>query len=147
VDKPKFVYVTYIATTPEKLWQALTDGDINAKYWSGYRMKSEWKVGAKVEILMPDGRVGDTGIVLECDRPRRLSFSWHVEHHEEMRKEPESRATFVLVPVGKVVKLTLIHDQFEAGSLVYQGIQDGWPMILSSLKSLLETGAPLPFAT
>jgi len=143
MDKPKFVYVTFIATTPEKLWKALTDGEFTRRYWAGIRWKSDWKVGSKVECRFPDGRLGNSGVVLEFDPPRRLSYTWHVEFHAAMSKEPASRVTYELQPDGEVVKLTLIHDQFEPGSVVYDGIREGWPGVLASLKSFLETGSGL----
>ncbi len=142
MTKPSFIYVTYIMTTPEKLWQALTDGAFTQRYWFGRRIESDWKVGGRV-TLWHEGKVSDSGEVLECKPPRRLSYSFRVEFVEELRREPPSRVTFELEKLGDQVKLTLTHDQFAPGSKVLEGISAGWPMILSSLKSLLETGNPL----
>ena len=139
MSKPNFVYVTYIMTTPEKLWQALTDGAFTQRYWFGRRIESDWKVGARV-TLWHEGKVSDSGEVLECDPPRRLSYSFHVEFVEELRAEPPSRVTFEIEKLGAQVKLTLTHDQFEPGSKTLAGISTGWQVILSSLKSQLETG-------
>jgi uncharacterized protein YndB with AHSA1/START domain len=142
MTKPNFVYVTYIQTTPEQLWQALTDGTFTQRYWFGRRIESDWKVGGRVTLWHED-KVSDSGEVLECDPPRRLSYSFHVEFVEEPRAEPPSRVTFEIEKLGAQVKLTLTHDRFEPGSKVLAGVATGWPVILSSLKSLLETGQPL----
>jgi uncharacterized protein YndB with AHSA1/START domain len=143
MDKPEFVYVTYIKTTPEQLWQALTDGEFTRRYWFGRRVKSDWRVGSRVEFWADDGKLSDSGEILEANRPRRLSYTWTVEFIEELRREPPSRVTFELEPLGDVVKLTVTHDQFGPGSAVLKGVSNGWPIILASLKSLLETGMPL----
>jgi len=136
----KFVYVTYIATTPEKLWQALTDGAFTRQYWFGTTVESDWGHGSRV-IFRAGGEVHDTGAVLECVPYRRLSYSWQVEFHEVFRREKPSRVTFELEPTaGAEVKLTVTHDEFEPGSKVHAAVRNGWPLILSSLKSLLETG-------
>jgi uncharacterized protein YndB with AHSA1/START domain len=139
MSKPNFVYVTYIRTSPEKLWQALTDGSLTRQYWSGRRVESDWTVGAPVTFWF-DGKVSDSGKVLECDPPRRLSYSFHVEFVEALRSEPPSRVTFEIEKRDAQVKLTVTHDEFEPGSKVFAAISGGWPVILSSLKSLLETG-------
>jgi uncharacterized protein YndB with AHSA1/START domain len=145
-EKPSFVYVTFIATTPEKLWHALTDGALTRKYWYGRRVESDWKVGSPVTFWYEaEGgeAVSDRGIVLESNPPRRLSYTFHVEFVDELRDEHPSRVTFDIELKGKDVKLTLTHDEFEPGSKILEGIRSGWPAILSSLKSLLETGKPL----
>lgn len=145
-EKPSFVYVTYIATTPEKLWHALTDGAATRQYWYGRRVDSDWKVGSTVTFWYETESgeaVSDRGIVLESNPPRRLSYTWHVEFVDELRDEHPSRATFDLQPSGKEVKLTLTHDEFEPGSKILDGVRSGWPAILASLKTLLETGKPL----
>jgi uncharacterized protein YndB with AHSA1/START domain len=145
-EKQSFVYVTYIATTPEKLWHALTDGTLSQRYWYGRRVESDWKVGSAVTFWYEteDGEaVSDRGIVLESDAPRRLSYTWHVEFVDELRDEHPSRVTFEIEPSGKDVKLTLIHDDFEPGSKILESVRSGWPAILASLKTMLETGKPL----
>jgi uncharacterized protein YndB with AHSA1/START domain len=151
MSEPKFVYVTYIATTPEKLWQALTDGAFTERYWFGTRIESEWTLGATVTFLR-NGAVYDSGAVLECDPPRRLSYSWSVTSHEEFRDERPSRVTFEIEPIASTggrkseVKLTVTHDDFDAGSKVFLAISGGWPVVLASLKSFLETGEALAVA-
>ena len=143
MDRPIFVYVTYIRSTPEQLWQTLTDGELTRRYWFGRRVQSDWRVGSRVAFFADNDRLSDSGQVFECDRPRRLAYSWTVEFIEELRHEPPSRVTFELERMADVVKLTLTHDQFGVSSSVLKGVSDGWPIILSSLKSMLETGEPL----
>ncbi|HEV8392331.1 MAG TPA: SRPBCC family protein [Dongiaceae bacterium] len=145
-EKPSFSYVTDIATTPEKLWQALTDGALTQRYWYGRRVASDWKVGSPVTFWYEaaDGEaVSDRGIVLESKRPRRLSYTFHVEFIDELRDAHPSRVTFDIEPAGDGSKLTLTHDGFEPGSKILEACRDGWPAILGSLKSLLETGEAL----
>jgi uncharacterized protein YndB with AHSA1/START domain len=142
MSKPEFVYVTYIETTPEKLWQALTDGDFTQRYWFGARLKSDWKVGSPFEMLRGDGTVSDAGKIVECDPPRRLAYTF-VNISEKYKNDRPALATFMLEPYGNLVKLTLTHEGFAEGSKFYDGISKGWPAILSSLKSILETGKPL----
>jgi uncharacterized protein YndB with AHSA1/START domain len=139
---PSFFYVTYIATTPEKLWQALTDGAFTKQYWAGTSIESEWTPSAPVRFVV-NRAVHDSGVVLACNPYRHLSYSWHVEFHEAFRREKPSRVTFDIEPKAAEVKLTITHDEFEPGSKVYAAVSNGWPMVLASLKSLLETGRPL----
>ena len=137
--KPKFVYVIYIASTVEKVWQALTDPKMTEQYWFGYQISSDWKVGSSYTVRKDGVPPFDKGIVLECDPPHRLSYTWHPQYQEFLH-EPQSRVTFELVALEGQVQLTVIHDEFEAGSKVFEGVSTGWPKVLSSLKSLLETG-------
>jgi uncharacterized protein YndB with AHSA1/START domain len=147
MSRPEFVYVTYIETTPEKLWEALTDGDFTVRYWFGVRLRSDWKAGSKFEMVRSDGTVSDAGKVVEYDPPRRLAYAF-LNLSEEYKNEAVPLATFVLEPVGKLVRLTLTHEGFTAGGKFLSGVSKGWPAILSGLKSLLETGKPLdiPYA-
>jgi uncharacterized protein YndB with AHSA1/START domain len=136
----RFVYVTYVRTTPEKLWQALTDPEFTRQYWIGTWQDCEWKPGASWRIMFPDGRVADSGEVLEIEPYRRLVLKWRNEFKPELRDEGYSRATFELEPQGTSVKLTVIHELAKPGSKFIDAVSNGWPLILSSLKSLLETG-------
>jgi uncharacterized protein YndB with AHSA1/START domain len=147
MHKPEFVYVTYIETTPEKLWEALTDGEFTERYWFGVRLRSNWKVGSTFEMVRTNGNVSDAGKVVEYDRPRRLAYTF-VNLSDEYKGELPALATFVIEPYGKLVKLTLTHEGFAEGSKFLLGISQGWPAILSGLKSILETGKPLdiPYA-
>jgi uncharacterized protein YndB with AHSA1/START domain len=140
----KFVYVTYIRTTPEKLWDALTKPEFNRQYWFGAYQETSWKPGSPWKLMIPDGRVADSGEVLEVDRPRRLVLKWRNEFQPQLREEGYSRATFTLEPADDVVKLTVTHEMDHAGSKFIDGVANGWPPILSSLKSLLETGESIP---
>ena len=140
--KPEFVYVTYIETTPEKLWEALTSSEFSKRYWFGTELKTDWKVGSPFALVM-NGTTTDTGEILEADRPRRLSYSFQHVLDDEMRSERPTKVVFTIEPHGKLVKLTLTHEDFEDGSKLLNGISRGWPAILSSLKSLLESGTAL----
>jgi len=141
----RFIYVTYIRTTPEKLWQALRDPEFTRQYWYETWQDCAWQQGASWKLMLPDGRVGDAGEVLEIDPPRRLVVSWRNEFIPEMKQEGYSRATFELEPQGDAVKLTVTHEMDRDQSQFIDAISTGWPPILASLKSLLETGQSLEF--
>jgi uncharacterized protein YndB with AHSA1/START domain len=142
MSKPRFVYVTYIASTPEKVWQALTDPKISAKYWFGYSVGAGGEVGSAVALKSPEGKVMDKGVILESDPPRRLAYSWSPQY-EEFKNERPSRVTFTIVPHKDQVQFTIVHDDFDEGSKAFESISGGWPKVLSSLKSLLERGKAL----
>jgi len=144
MDKPEFVYVVYISTTPEKLWNALIDPEMTAKYWQ-HENVSDWKPGSKWEHRGCDTKrtLKLVGKVIESSPPRRLVITW-ANPADEASEGKHSRVTFEIEPIGDVVRLTVTHDQLEPGSEMHQGIMKGWPKVLSSLKSLLETGRPLP---
>jgi uncharacterized protein YndB with AHSA1/START domain len=136
--KPEFVYTTYIETSAEKLWQALTDGDFTERYWFGHRGTSDWKAGSPYTFAR-QGAPSIEGKVLVSDPPRQLSYSWD-SCSPEARRERTSRVTFDLEPRGKVVKLTVTHDELDERGVTLRNISGGWPMVIASLKSLLETG-------
>jgi len=140
----KFVYVTYIRTTPEKLWEALTKPEFTRSYWYGMRQDCDWQAGSPWQLVFSDNSVADAGKVLEIDRPRRLVLAWHNEFRPELKTEGDSRATFELEPNGDTVKLTVTHEMDRDGSKLIEAVSGGWPLVLSSLKSLLETGKGLP---
>ena len=157
MEAPTFVYTTYIRTTPERLWQALTEPAFTRRYW-GATFRSDWKEGSTM-IWEQRGVTCDDPeqIVLESEPYRRLSYTWHTftpelgeairltdEISERIAAEPRSKVTFDIEPLGDLVKLTVVHDGFEAGSVVATLVSEGWPPILSSLKTLLETGETLP---
>ena len=139
----RFVYVTYIRTTPEKLWQALLDPDFTRYYWCETWQECEWKPGASWRIMIPDGRVADSGEVLEIEPRRRLVLKWRNEFKPELHAEGYSRLTYELEKQGESVKLTILHEIDKPDSKLIGSTSTGWPAILSSLKSLLETGQPL----
>ena len=138
MSRPKFVYVTYFATTPERLWEALTSGDFTEKYWDGGRYETDWKVGSPIKFTGKNGSL--RGEILKCEPPRLLSYSWESQGLEQSYP---SRIVFEIEHVGPTVKLTITHD--ELGVEGFNAISRGWPAILSSLKSLLECGNPLVY--
>lgn len=139
----RFVYVIYIRTTPAKLWQALLDPEFTRQYWVETWQDCEWTKGATWKLMLPDGRVGDAGEVLEIEPERRLALSWRNEFIPDMREEGYSRMTYELEPQGDTVKLTVTHESDTSDSKLINSVANGWPNILSSLKSLLETGESL----
>ena len=138
-----FVYVTYIRTTAEKLWSALTKPQFAKQYWFGMHMASEWKPGAEWKLCFTDGRVADIGEVLEVDPPRRLVLRWQNEFRPELKAEGPAKCTFELEPNGEIVKLTITHSSPRPDSQLIVAVSGGWPKILANLKSLLETGKPM----
>ena len=163
-----FVYTTYINATPEKVWQGLTDPTFTRQYWrhptaGGVQMKSDWKKGSTYDVTYEESGLvvsNSEQVVLESDPFRRLSYTWHSFTPEwaaahgideadraAWAAEPRSRVAFDIEEAGVgVVKLTVVHDGFEAGSAVLQGVSGGWPAVIASLKTLLETGSALPSA-
>ena len=139
----RFVYVTYIRTTPEKLWRALLDPEFTRQYWCEVTHESDWKPGSSWRMIAPDGRVTDSGEILEIEPERRLVLKWRNEFRPEMREEGPSRLTYELEKQGDSVKLTVIHEMDRPGSKLIEAVSGGWPHILASLKSLLETGESL----
>ncbi|MFI1963752.1 ArsR/SmtB family transcription factor [Streptomyces pathocidini] len=153
----EFVYTTYIRTTPERLWQALTEPAFTSRYW-GVTFETDWKPGSTMTWNEGGNATVDPAqVVLEADPYRRLSYTWHHFTPEwadrvgvsadvlaEISKEPRSKVTFDLEPMGDVVKLTVVHDGFEPGSTLREMVSTGWPHLLSDLKTLLETGETLP---
>jgi uncharacterized protein YndB with AHSA1/START domain len=135
-----FVYVTFIRTTPERLWSALTSADFMKEYWFGMHLKTEWKVGAQWQLLFADGRIADTGEIVELEPPKRLVLKWRNELRPELKAEGYARCMIEVEPVSGAVKLTITHTMDRAGSKLIEAVSGGWPRILSNLKSLLETG-------
>ena len=140
----KYVYVTYIRTSPQKLWDALTKPEFLKQYWFNMTQQSEWKPGASWKMLFEDGRVADAGEVLEIDPPRRLVLKWRNEFRPELTAEGFSRCVYDLEQYGDVMKLTVTHSIDKVGAKLIEAVSGGLPRILSSLKSFLESGAPLP---
>jgi len=136
MSKPVFVYVIYIASTPEKVFKALTDTDATAKFWFGNAVTSDWKVGSPVKFHR-EGKLTLSGQVLENDPPRRLSYTFTPQHEPHNGTET-SRVVMDLEQQKDQVKLTVTHDDFAEGSKVFDSISGGWPLVLSSLKSYLE---------
>jgi len=163
MDKPSFVYTTYIHTTPGRLWQALTDPAFTERYW-GVAFETDWSTGSMITLRQWGVTIADSEqVILESEPYRRLSYTWHTftpewrkvvqervgfsdEFLDRVAAEPRSKVTFELEELGELVKLTVVHDDFEPGSAVLETISQGWPHIVSNLKTLLETGEPLPAA-
>lgn len=136
----KFVYVTFIRTTPEKLWSALTTPEFIRQYWFDMTHETDWKVGSPWKMLFPDGRIADMGEIAEFEPPRRLAIRWRNEFRPELKAEGWSRCVMELEPADNAVKLTVTHMiEFENSKFI-EAVSGGWPKILSNLKSLLETG-------
>lgn len=140
----KYVYVTYIRASAEKVWQALTDADFQRQYWFGVHFETDWKTGSPWKMLYADGRVTDSGEILESEPPRRLVMKWRHELRPELRAEGDARCTYEIEGSGSVVKLTVTHEIDVQNSKLIEAVSGGWPRILSNLKSLLETGKALP---
>jgi uncharacterized protein YndB with AHSA1/START domain len=138
--KSSFVYVTYIRTTPDELWAALTGSEFIKKYWFGVSFETEWKAGSPWKMILPDGRIADKGEIVEFDRPRRIVLSWRNEFRPELKAEGLARCAIELEPQDGAVKLTISHTIERADSKFIEAVSGGWPRILSNLKSLLETG-------
>jgi uncharacterized protein YndB with AHSA1/START domain/DNA-binding transcriptional ArsR family regulator len=157
MQKPEFVYTSYIRTTPERLWQALTEPAFTERYW-GMTFETDWKTGSTMILHQRGVTVADPAqVVLEADPYRRLSYTWHtmtpewaeaIGISEDVRAriaaEPRSKVTFDIAEDGDLVRLTVVHDGFEPGSRVAEMVGDGWPRVLSALKTLLETGDAQP---
>ncbi len=141
MDRSTFVYVTYIRTTPEKLWSALTDAEFMKQYWFGTQCISQWKAGSPWKMVYPDGNVSDDGEIIEADPPRRLVIRWVHRTRPELTAEGASRCTMELEPASSAVKLTITHSIEREPSKFIEAVSGGWPKILSNLKSLLETGS------
>jgi uncharacterized protein YndB with AHSA1/START domain len=140
----QYVYVTYIRTTPQELWDALTGPEFQKKYWFDMHQESEWKAGSPWKMVFSDGRVADAGEILESDPPRRLVIKWRNEFRPELTAEGWSRCVYELEPDADVVKLTITHSIEKEKAKLIEAVSGGWPKILSSLKTFLETGTPLP---
>jgi uncharacterized protein YndB with AHSA1/START domain len=138
-----FIYVTYIRTTPEKLWEALIEPEFNKKYWMGAHQVSDWKQGSPWKIILADGRVADSGEILEIEPMKRVVLKWRNEFMPEMKAEGFTRCTYDIEETNGMMKLTVTHQADNAHKLI-KAVSNGWPLILSGLKSLLETGEALP---
>jgi uncharacterized protein YndB with AHSA1/START domain len=143
MKKEQFVYVTYIRTTPAKLWQALIQPKFTRQFWCDLVQESDWKPGSPWRMKAPNDLTTDSGEVLEIVPRRRLVLKWRNEFRPQLRAEGYSRMTCELEKQGHSVKLTVIHEMPKPGTKFLQAVSGGWPLILASLKSLLETGESL----
>jgi uncharacterized protein YndB with AHSA1/START domain len=136
-----FVYVSYIRTTPEKLWSALTDAEFMKQYWFGVHSESQWTAGSTWKSVSPQGQILDAGEIVEAERPRRLVIRWQHQDKPELKAEGQSLCTIELEPGGTAVKLSITHTIEREPSKLIEAVSGGWPKVISNLKSLLETGS------
>lgn len=141
MTKSTFVYVTYIRTTQEKLWSALTDAAFMKQYWFDMHCESEWTAGSPWKLVSSSGEVFDAGEIVEAEPPRRLVIRWRHQHTPELKAEGDSQCTMELETIGAAVKLSITHTIAHEPSKLIDAVSNGWPKILSNLKSLLETGS------
>jgi uncharacterized protein YndB with AHSA1/START domain len=142
--KPKTVYVSYIAATPEKVWQALTSSEFTRKYFWDCTVDIEPKAGGAFVLRLPDDCVNVRGKVIDHDPQRKLTVTWQVEWPDEFRKLPECVVSYEIVPASEAARLTMTESHsWDVPDAILSGGRSGWPAVLSSLKSLLETGKPL----
>jgi uncharacterized protein YndB with AHSA1/START domain len=142
--KPDTVYTIYIASTPEKLWQALTTAEFSRQYFFGFAVEMETRVGGSFIVRAPDGSTHIDGEVLACDPPRKLSVTWNVNWPGLVEKLGQTVVTYEIAQTGGAVRLTMTEShERELSEDILSGGRSGWPAILSSLKSVLETGKPL----
>ena len=136
-----FVYVTYIRTTPEKLWSALTNAEFMKEYWFGVHGESQWTAGSPWKLVSGDGQIMDAGEIVEADPPRRLVIRWQNQAKPELTAEGESLCTIEVEPSGTAIKLSITHTIERDSSKLITAVSGGWPKVISNLKSLLETGS------
>ena len=138
--KSQFVYVSYIKTTPEKLWQALTTPQLMKQYWIGMDTEADWKVGSAWKMKFPDGRIADAGEIVEFSPPKRIVIKWRNEWSLKLKEEGFSRCAIELEQTDGAVKLTVAHGIGVLNSKFIKSVSAAWPICISNLKSLLETG-------
>ena len=138
-----FVYVSYIRTTPEKLWSALTDAEFMKQYWFGVHCESQWLAGSAWKLVSPQGQLLDAGEIVEALPPRRLVVRWQNRFRPALKAAGESLCTMELEPSGTAVKLSITHTIEREPSKLIEAVGGGWPKVISNLKSLLETGSPV----
>ena len=136
-----FVYVTYIRTTPDRLWSALTSQEFAQQYWRGAYPIADWRVGGSWKLMFPDGRAADVGEIVAFEPGKRLSIRWRNEFKPELKAEGWSLCAMEIETVDEAVKLTVTHSMEREGSKFIDAVSSGWPQVLSNLKSLLETGS------
>jgi uncharacterized protein YndB with AHSA1/START domain len=136
-----FVYVSYIRTTPQELWSALTDVEFMKQYWFGMHCESQWTAGSAWKMVSGDGGITDSGEIVEAEPPRRMVIRWRHEKMPELKAEGDSLCTIELEPSGAAVKLSITHTIEREPSKFIAAVSNGWPGIISNLKSLLETGS------
>jgi uncharacterized protein YndB with AHSA1/START domain len=139
--KSTYVYVSYIRTTPEKLWSALTGAEFQKQYWFGMHCECDWKAGSPWELVSSEGQVYDAGEIVEAVPPQRLVIRWQHQLKPELKAEGPSLCTMELEANGPTVKLSITHSIEADPSKLIEAVSGGWPKVISNLKSLLETGS------
>jgi len=142
-SQSRVVYVIHIATTPEKLWNALTQPEFTRRYWCETWQVSQWTPGSDWRAMIPDGRIADSGRIILADKPRKLVLTWENQFLTDLQAEGHSTLTYEREQMSSSVKLTLTHEMERPKSKLIDAVSQGWPSLMSSLKSLLETGQPL----
>jgi uncharacterized protein YndB with AHSA1/START domain len=140
MEKPKYVYVSYINSSPEKVFEALTNPEFTQQYWGGHKIESDWKQGSPVKFIKRDGKINVQGEVVRYDPPRVLCYTWK----DCDNSDEDTFVTFEIEIAHGVTKLVTTHEGFPANSKLFPRISEGWPAVLSSLKTLLESGKPIP---
>jgi uncharacterized protein YndB with AHSA1/START domain len=133
--------VSYIRTTPESLWSALTDVEFMKQYWFGMHCESQWTAGSPWKMVRANGSICDSGEIIESEPPRRLVIRWQHQDRPELKAEGHSVCTMELEPSGSAVRLSITHTIEREHSQLIEAVSGGWPKIISNLKSLLETGS------
>jgi uncharacterized protein YndB with AHSA1/START domain len=137
----RFVYVTYIRTTPEKLWDALREPEFTRAYWFGSWQESGWKKGSSWKLLGRDGNPSASGEIVEIEKPKRLVMKWRGEKSPEQQAEGYSTCAYdIQALAGGNVRLIVTHEIDRPNSAVIRAVSGGWPMVLSNLKTMLESG-------
>ena len=143
MEKPKHVYQIWIRTTPEVLWEAITNSEFTKKYFYQSDVRSDWKKNSRVARYI-DGQLAVDGKILECDPPRRLVTTFVATYDEKTKNDPPSRVSWEIEAKGELCRLTVVHDGFETETATFQSVGGGWPYILSGLKTVVETGIAMP---
>lgn len=145
MTKPESVYVIVIAKSPKEVWEGLTSPEFTKQYWHQTEVQSDFEVGSPIRFLTESGEVGCEGEILIANHPKELAYTWQFPMNPETKDEPPSRVTFKLEQIGASTKLTMIHDQFPEDSKMLPMVDQGWPLVLSGLKTLLESGHAVDF--
>src|SRR6201999_2273435 len=141
MSRSTFIYVTYIRTTSEKLWSALTDAEFMKQYWFGVHCESQWTPGSPWKMVHPDGRPLDAGEIVHAEPHKQLVIRWQHQDKPALEVEGSSLCTMELEPLGSSVRLTITHTIEREHSKLIEAVSGGWPKVMSNLKSLLETGS------
>lgn len=142
-NPPKQVYEVFIRATPQAIWEALTSGALTPHYYYDSKLEGDWRAGGALRYLTRDGHVMLDGEVISCDPPNKLVTTFRAHWNSAFSRDRPSRVTWEITPLGAMCKLTLVHDDFGGETATFNATRDGWPLILSGLKTLLETGKPL----